>query len=85
MDKAKQKLLDKLGKKGFDTEKKVNAIDMQVAFDNGLADEIGGILALHHTTMEVKDLDELRDLINSLPEGTVYSLNLEVVELGQET
>ena len=32
MDKAKQKLLDKLGKKGFDTEKKVNAIDMQVAF-----------------------------------------------------
>ena len=46
MDKAKQKLLDKLGKKGFDTEKKVNAIDMQVAFDNGLADEIGGILAL---------------------------------------
>jgi hypothetical protein len=34
------------GKKGFDTEKKVNAIDMQVAFDNGLADEIGGILAL---------------------------------------
>lgn len=37
------------------------------------------------TTMEVKDLDELRDLINSLPEGTVYSLNLEVIELGQET
>ena len=123
MDKAKQKLLDKLGKKGFDTEKKVNAIDMQVAFDNGLADEIGGILALkqlrhilsmlflwmavtrnrkrgrqnmiemiedqetiqNHTTMEVKDLNELRDLINSLPEGTVYSLNLEVIELGQET
>ena len=39
----------------------------------------------NHTTMEVKDLDELRDLINSLPEGTVYSLNLEVIELGQET
>ena len=46
MDKAKQKLLDKLGKKGFDTEKKVSTIDMQVAFDNGLADEIGGILSL---------------------------------------
>ena len=39
----------------------------------------------NHTIMEVKDLDELRDLINSLPEVTVYSLNLEVVELGQET
>ena len=25
-----------------------------------------------HTTMEVKDLNELRDLINSLPGGTVY-------------
>ena len=39
----------------------------------------------NNTTMEVKDLNELRDLINSLPEGTVYSLNLEVIELGQET
>lgn len=46
MEKTKQRLLDKLGKKGFDTEKKVNAIDMQAAFDNGLADELGGILAL---------------------------------------
>lgn len=46
MEKSKQRLIDKLGKKGFDTEKKVNAIDMQVAFDNGLTDELGGILAL---------------------------------------
>lgn len=46
MEKTKQKLLDRLGKKGFDTEKKVNSIDMQVAYDNGLTDELGGILAL---------------------------------------
>ncbi len=39
----------------------------------------------NHTTMEVKNLDELRDMINNLPEGTVYSINLEVMELGQET
>ena len=39
----------------------------------------------NHTTMEVNDLNELRELINSLPKGTIYSLNLEVVELGQET
>ena len=39
----------------------------------------------NHTTMEVNDLNELRDLINSLPEGTVYPRNLEVIELGQET
>lgn len=46
MEKSIQKLLDKLGRNGFDTEKKVNAIDMQVAYDSGLADELGGILAL---------------------------------------
>ena len=46
MEKSKQRLIDKLGKKGFDTEKKVNAIDMQTAFDSGLTDELGGILAL---------------------------------------
>jgi hypothetical protein len=39
----------------------------------------------NHTVIEINDLDELKNLINSLPEGTVYSLNLEVVELGQET
>ena len=47
MEKSIQKLLDKLGKKGFDTEKKVNSIDMQVAFENDFTtDEVGGILAL---------------------------------------
>ena len=39
----------------------------------------------NHTVIEINDLDELKNLINSLPEGTVYSINLEVVELGQET
>ena len=101
MDKAKQKLLDKLGKKGFDTEKKVNAIDMHILSmlflwmavtrnrKRGRQNMIEMIedqeTIQNHTTMEVKDLNELRDLINSLPEGTVYSLNLEVIELGQET
>lgn len=60
MEKSIQKLLDKLGKKGFDTEKKVNAIDMQVAYDSGLADELGGILALQkaiksHSTYTLLD------------------------------
>lgn len=36
----------------------------------------------NHTTIEVKDPDELREMINKLPEGTVYSINLEVMELG---
>ena len=68
MDKAKQKLLDKLGKKGFDTEKKVNAIDMQVAFDNGLADEIGGILALQKAIKTHTVYAFLMDGVDSKPE-----------------
>ena len=40
------KLMEKLEKKGFDTEKKVCAIDMQIAVDNGLAADSEGILAL---------------------------------------
>lgn len=124
MDKAKQKLIDKLGKKGFDTEKKVNAIDMQVAFDNGLTDELGGILALQkaikthsvyaflmdgvdakpekrrrsmimtenpetemkqETSIEIRSPEELRELINEIPEGTVYSIDMGVIRVGQET
>ena len=68
MDKAKQKLLDKLGKKGFDTEKKVNAIDMQVAFDNGLADEIGGVLALQKAIKTHNVYSFLMDGVDSISE-----------------
>ncbi|MBR4089264.1 MAG: hypothetical protein IKK28_00065, partial [Mogibacterium sp.] len=124
MEKTKQRLIDQLGKKGFDTEKKVCAIDMQVAFDNGLADELGGILALQkaikthsvyaflmdgvdtnrkrrrrlsmimtekpetevkqETAIEVRSPDELRELINEIPEGTVYSIDMGVIRVGQE-
>lgn len=68
MDKGKQKLLDKLGKKGFDTEKKVNAIDMQVAFENGLADEIGGILALQKAIKTHNIYSFLMGGVDSKPE-----------------
>ena len=68
MDKAKQKLIDKLGKKGFDTEKKVNAIDMQVAFDNGLADELGGILALQKAIKTHSVYAFLMDGVDAKPE-----------------
>ena len=68
MEKTKQKLIDKLGKKGFDTEKKVSAIDMQVAFDNGLADEIGGILALQKAIKTHTVYSFLMDGVDSKPE-----------------
>lgn len=68
MDKAKKNLLDKLGKKGFDTEKKVSAIDMQSAFENGLADEIGGILALQKAIKTHTVYSFLMDGVDSKPE-----------------
>ena len=37
------------------------------------------------TPIEISDLSELRDCINEIPDGTVYSIDLEVIELGQET
>ena len=46
MEKAKLKTMDRLAAKGFDTEKKVNAIDMVAAYENELSDELGGIIEL---------------------------------------
>lgn len=68
MKKTKQKLIDKLEKKGFDTEKKVCAIDMQVAFDNGLADELGGILALQKAIKTHSVYAFLMDGVDAKPE-----------------
>ena len=68
MEKTKQKLIDKLGKKGFDTEKKVCAIDMQVAFDNGLTDELGGILALQKAIKTHSVYAFLMDGVDTKPE-----------------
>ena len=62
MEATKRKLLDKLGKKGFDTEKKVNAIDMRAAVDNGFTmDDLSGIL----------------DLQNAIRTHTVYSFLMD--------
>ena len=68
MEKTKQRLIDKLGKKGFDTEKKVCAIDMQVAFDNGLTDELGGILALQKAIKTHSVYAFLMDGVDAKPE-----------------
>ena len=47
INKAKLKTLTRLCDKGFDTHKKILAIDMRAARDNGLDDDISGILDLH--------------------------------------
>ena len=76
MEKTKQKLIDKLGKKGFDTEKKVCAIDMQVAFDNGLADELGGILALQKAIKTHSVYAFLMDGVDAKPEKKKFFARL---------
>lgn len=37
------------------------------------------------SAIEVSGFDELREIINEIPDGTVYSIDLGVIELGQET
>ena len=46
MDRMKLKTMVKLAAKGFDTEKKVMSLEMEIVHENGLDDEIGGILDL---------------------------------------
>ena len=69
MEKAKQRLIDKLGKKGFDTEKKVSAIDLQMAVDNGFTtEELGGILALQKAIKTHSVYSFLMDGTDAKPE-----------------
>ena len=37
------------------------------------------------TTIEIRSPEELRELINEIPEGTVYSIDMGVIRVGQET
>ena len=37
------------------------------------------------TAIEVRSPEELRELINEIPEGTVYSIDMGVIRVGQET
>ena len=40
---------------------------------------------MRSVTIEVQDLEGLRKLVDQLPDGTVYSIDLEVIKLGQKT
>ena len=58
INKMKLKTLTRLSDKGFDTHKKILAIDMRAARNHGLDDDIGGIIDLQDAikaTEGVKD------------------------------
>lgn len=59
VDKMKIKTLTRLSDKGFDTHKKILAIDMRAARDNGLDDDIGGILDLQDAIRAHKEIEYL--------------------------
>ena len=46
VNKTKLRTLNRLCERGFDTEKKISAVDMEIAYENGLSDELGGIIEL---------------------------------------
>lgn len=59
VDKMKIKTLTRLSDKGFDTHKKILAIDMRAARDNGMDDDIGGILDLQDAIRAHKEIEYL--------------------------
>ena len=61
VNKTKLKTLTRLSDKGFDTQKKILAIDMRAARDNGLDDDIGGILDLQDAIRAHKEIAYLCD------------------------
>ena len=40
---------------------------------------------MKESATEISRLEELREIINEIPDGTVYSIDLGVIEFGQET
>lgn len=65
VDKTKLKTLNKLNDEGFDSEKKISTIDMKVAFEHGLNNEIGVILELQDA---IKDRKVISYLCNAVEE-----------------
>ena len=61
VNKAKLKTLNRLCDRGFDTSKKISSIEMEIAHENGLDDEIGGIIELKKAIRERKELAWLCD------------------------
>lgn len=61
INKTKLKTLNRLSDQGFDTQKKIMAIDMRAARDNGLADDIGGIIDLQDAIRAHREIAYLCD------------------------
>ena len=67
INKAKLKTLTRLCDKGFDTHKKILAIDMRAARDHGLDDDIGGIIDLQDAIKAHREIAYLCDGSDAKP------------------
>lgn len=73
VNRTKLKTMNRLCEKGFDTAKKISAIDMRLAHENDLNDEIGNILDLQQAIrahMELAWLCDGEDLKKEEKHGT---------------
>ena len=61
LNKMRTRTLTRLSDKGFDTHKKILAIDMRAARDNGLDDDISGILDLQDAIKGHREIAYLCD------------------------
>ena len=67
INKMKLKTLTRLSDKGFDTHKKILAIDMRAARDQGLDDDIGGIIDLQDAIKAHREIAYLCDGSDTKP------------------
>jgi len=67
ISKTKLKTLTRLSDRGFDTHKKILAIDMRAARDNGLDDDISGILDLQDAIKAHREIAYLCDGSDAKP------------------
>jgi len=67
INKMKLRTLTRLSDKGFDTHKKILAIDMRAARGHGLDDDIGGIIDLQDAIKAHREIAYLCDGSDAKP------------------
>ena len=67
VNKTNLRVLNRLCERGFDTSKKINTVDMEIAHENGLDDVIGGIIELKKAIRNRRELAWLCDGVDPNP------------------
>ena len=86
VNKTNLRVLNRLCEKGFDTSKKINTVDMEIAHENGLDDVIGGIIELKKAIRNRRELAWLCDGVDPNPkkEAERYDRSKETEDDGNQ-